>query len=174
MRPLELKLRNFRSYAGEHSFDFRDRTLVGIVGPIGSGKSSVLDGIAFALYGRTPRIGSATKTLINQRSADMSVVLRFVVEEEIWEAARSIRIKGQSQHALYRYEDDSQEAAPVEKLTMEGEVTNALTNCSDLTSLPSNAPFYWRKDASLSSSRHDPRIETRCLRVSLATIGLIA
>ncbi|MDX2344788.1 MAG: SMC family ATPase [Acidimicrobiia bacterium] len=126
MRPLELKMRNFRSYAGEHSFDFRERTLVGVVGPIGSGKSSLLDGIAFALYGRTPRIGSATKTLINQRAADMSVVLRFVVEGEVWEAARSIRIKGQSKHALYRYEDDSAEAEPVEKLTMEGEVNDRI------------------------------------------------
>ncbi len=126
MRPLELKLRNFRSYAGEHSFSFRDRTLVGIVGPIGSGKSSILDGIAFALYGRTPTIGSATKTLINQRAADMSVVLRFVVEDEIWEAARSVRVKGQSKHALYRYEEDSPDAEPIEKLTMEGEVSERI------------------------------------------------
>lgn len=126
MRPLDFKVRNFRSYAGEHIFDFRDRSLVGIVGPIGSGKSSILDGIAFALYGRTPRIGSATKTLINQRAADMSVVLRFTVEGEIWEAARSIRIKGPSKHALYRYEEDTSEAEPVEKLTMEGEVNQRI------------------------------------------------
>ncbi|MCP4964845.1 MAG: SMC family ATPase [bacterium] len=128
MRPLDLKMRNFRSYAGEHTFDFRDRRLVGIVGPIGSGKSSILDGIAFALYGRTPRIGSATKTLINQRSADMSVVLRFTVEGEIWEAARSIRIKGQSKHALYRYEEDTAEAEAVEKLNMEGEVNRRIVD----------------------------------------------
>ena len=54
MRPVELRLRNFRSYFGdEASFDFRERRLIGIVGPIGSGKSSILDAIAFALYGRT-------------------------------------------------------------------------------------------------------------------------
>lgn len=126
MRPLELRLRNFRSYAGEHTFDFRDRRLVGIVGPIGSGKSSILDAIAFALYGRTPRIGSATKTLINQRAADASVVLRFVVEEEVWEAARSIRIKGQSKHALYRYDVDDADSEPAEKLMMEGEVNQRI------------------------------------------------
>lgn len=126
MRPLELKLRNFRSYAGEHSFDFRDRSLIGVVGPIGSGKSSVLDGIAFALYGRTPRIGAATKSLINQRAADMTVSLRFQVESEIWEAVRSIRMKGQSNHALYRYQDDDPDAEPAEKLTMEGEVNEKI------------------------------------------------
>ena len=40
MRPLELRLRNFRSYFGEETtLSFRDRSLLGIVGPIGSGKS---------------------------------------------------------------------------------------------------------------------------------------
>ncbi|MDJ0925958.1 MAG: SMC family ATPase [Acidimicrobiia bacterium] len=126
MRPLELRLRNFRSYAGEHTFDFRDRTLVGIVGPIGSGKSSILDAIAFALYGRTPRIGSATKTLINQRAADAGIVLRFAVEGEVWEAARSIRRKGQSKHALYRYGTDELDVEPDEKLLMEGEVNEKI------------------------------------------------
>lgn len=122
MRPLELKLRNFRSYFGEHEFDFRRRTLIGIVGPIGSGKSSLLDAMAFALYGRTPRIGSATKTLINQRAADAAVSLRFEVEGVVWEAARSIRLKGQSKHALYRYQTDDPDAESIEKHLMEGEV----------------------------------------------------
>ncbi len=122
MRPLELKLRNFRSYFGEHEFDFRNRTLIGIVGPIGSGKSSLLDAMAFALYGRTPRIGSATRTLINQRATDAAVSLRFEVEGVVWEAARSIRVKGQSKHALYQYETDDPDKEPVDKHLMEGEV----------------------------------------------------
>jgi exonuclease SbcC len=124
MRPLELKLRNFRSFFGEHEFDFRNRTLIGIVGPIGSGKSSLLDAMAFALYGRTPRIGSATRTLINQRAGDAGVSLRFEVEGVVWEAARSIRLKGQSKHALYRYGADDPDAEPVEKHLMEGEVNS--------------------------------------------------
>jgi exonuclease SbcC len=52
MRPLDLTLEGFRSYADRARFDWRGRRLVGIVGPIGSGKSTILDGIAFALYGR--------------------------------------------------------------------------------------------------------------------------
>ena len=62
MRPLELKLRNFKSYFGDEAvFDFRDRRLIGIVGPIGSGKSSILDAIAFALYGKTPTVAANTR-----------------------------------------------------------------------------------------------------------------
>jgi exonuclease SbcC len=124
MRPLELRVRNFRSYFGEHVFDFSERSLVAIVGPIGSGKSSILDAIVFALYGRTPRIATATKTLINQRAADAAVSLRFEVEGELWEATRSIRVKGPSRHALYRYEDP--DAEPVEKITLEGDVNDRI------------------------------------------------
>ena len=122
MRPLELRLRNFRSYFGDEAvFDFRGRRLVGIVGPIGSGKSSILDAISFALYGRTPTVGAATKTLIHQRAGEAAVLLRFEVEGEIWEAVRMLRRKGASQHALYRYETDD-DAEPVEKVLLEGEV----------------------------------------------------
>ena len=122
MRPLELKLRNFRSYYGDEAvFDFRDRRLVGIVGPIGGGKSSILDAIAFALYGKTPSVGSATKSLIHQRADEATVLLRFEVEGEIWEAVRMLRRKGASQHALYRYAlDDADD--PIEKVSLEGEV----------------------------------------------------
>ncbi len=116
MRPLELQLRNFRSYAGgDTSFDFRDRRLVGVVGPIGSGKSSLLDAIAFALYGKTPTSGSNRKSLINQRSDHMAVKLRFAVDDEVWEVVRSLRRKGAAQHALYRFAAD--EPAPEPSVT---------------------------------------------------------
>jgi exonuclease SbcC len=122
MRPLELKLRNFRSYFGDEAiFDFRDRRLVGIVGPIGSGKSSLLDAIAFALYGRTPTVAANTKSLIHQRAAEATVSLRFEVEGEVWEAVRMLRRKGASQHALYHYADDG-DVEPLERHVLESEV----------------------------------------------------
>ena len=129
MRPLELRLRNFRSFYGEgHSFDFRDRRLIGVVGPIGSGKSTILDAIAFALYGRTPRIGLATRSLIHQRADNAAVSLLFEVDGKIWESVRNLRQGGQSQHALYRLEEDSplppaeREKIAVEKISLKGEV----------------------------------------------------
>ena len=123
MRPLELRLRNFRSFYGEgHSFDFRDRRLIGVVGPIGSGKSTILDAIAFALYGRTPRIGHATKSLIHQRAGHAAVSLRFEVEGRVWEAVRHLRRTGPSQHALYRLPADEPDADRVETVLLEGQV----------------------------------------------------
>ncbi len=54
MRPLRLVVNAFGPYAGEQVFDFRqlgDRTLFLIHGPTGSGKTSILDAMTFALYG---------------------------------------------------------------------------------------------------------------------------
>ena len=127
MRPLELRLRDFRSFYGDgHCFDFRDRGLIGIVGPIGSGKSTILDAISFALYSRTPRIGKHTSTLINQRAESAAVSFRFEVEGVVWEAVRQIRRKGGSRHALYRYPDDEPDPEAVEKVTMAKEVDSRI------------------------------------------------
>ncbi|MCH7845749.1 MAG: SMC family ATPase, partial [Acidobacteria bacterium] len=123
MRPVELRLRNFRSYFGdEASFDFRGRRLVGIVGPIGSGKSSILDAIAFALYGRTASVGKGTKALIHQRAEHAAVAFRFDIDGDLWEAQRMLRKKGAGDHALYRLKDDSQDAEKLEQVVGEAEV----------------------------------------------------
>lgn len=92
---------------------------MGIVGPIGAGKSSLLDAIAFALYGRTSRAGRDTRSLIHQRADDVAVSLRFEVDGQVWEAVRNLRRKGQAQHALYRYERDESGLAPIERITQE-------------------------------------------------------
>ena len=118
-----MRLRNFRSFHGDsHRFDFRDRRLIGVVGPIGSGKSTILDAIAFALYGRTPRIGRGTRSLIHQRAEHAAVYLRFEAKNQVWEAVRQLRASGASQHALYRLFDDSEDAEQVEKVLLERDV----------------------------------------------------
>lgn len=121
MRPIELSLRDFRSYSGEHKFDFRDRRLIAIVGPTGAGKSTILDAITFALYASTPRTGKRnSSSLINQRAVEAMVRLRFEADGAEWEATRSIRRKGGNQYALSRY--DANSAEPAERLIMAEDV----------------------------------------------------
>lgn len=122
MRPLELVVEGFRSYAARACFDFRGRRLVGIVGPIGSGKSTILDAVAFALYGRTPTVPRQTRSLINQRSPGAKVALTFEVDGEVWRAERALRREGRALHVLRRLAGPEPEAAVVE--TVEG--TDAL------------------------------------------------
>ena len=122
MRPLELTVEGFRSYRGPTTFDWRDRRLVGIVGPIGAGKSSILDAVAFALYGKTPGVVQNTKSLIHQLCDQAHVALTFEVDGQVWKAVRAPKRKGQSGHQLHRLAEDSPDAASLDTVEREGPV----------------------------------------------------
>jgi exonuclease SbcC len=57
MRPLRLLLDGFGCYRQPTEADFSDVDFFALVGPTGSGKSTVIDGLCFALYGTVPRWG---------------------------------------------------------------------------------------------------------------------
>jgi exonuclease SbcC len=122
MRPRELTIEGFRSYRSAVTIDWRDRRLVGIVGPIGAGKSSILDAIAFALYGRTPGVAQNTRSLIHQLCDQAHVALTFEVDGQVWKAVRAPKRKGQSGHQLLRLKSDETGAPTLETVTQEGQV----------------------------------------------------
>ena len=67
MKILNLRFKNLNSLSGEWAIDFTAPEYVGdgifaITGPTGAGKSTILDAICLALYGRTPRIKSISKS----------------------------------------------------------------------------------------------------------------
>ena len=57
MRPLRLLLDGFGCYRQPAEADFSDVEFFALVGPTGSGKSTLIDGLCFALYGTVPRWG---------------------------------------------------------------------------------------------------------------------
>ncbi len=57
MRPLRLVLDGFGSYRRAADIDFCGVGFFALTGPTGSGKSTVIDGLCFALYGTVPRWG---------------------------------------------------------------------------------------------------------------------
>ncbi|MER7893376.1 SMC family ATPase [Micromonospora sp. NPDC094482] len=57
MRPIRLDMAGFTVFREETTVDFTDADFFALVGPTGSGKSTVLDAICFALYGTVPRWG---------------------------------------------------------------------------------------------------------------------
>jgi exonuclease SbcC len=55
---MRLDLRGFAAFREPATIDFTDTDFFALVGPTGSGKSTVLDAICFALYGTAPRWGA--------------------------------------------------------------------------------------------------------------------
>ena len=66
MRIERVIIENLNSLAGRFEIDLCDRAYSGglfaIVGPSGAGKTTVMDAMCLALYGRTPRIGTISDT----------------------------------------------------------------------------------------------------------------
>ena len=55
MRPVRLDMDGFASFREPTTIDFTDADYFVLIGPTGSGKSTVIDALTFALYGTVPR-----------------------------------------------------------------------------------------------------------------------
>ncbi len=80
MKPLLLKISGLNSFLEEQTIDFEKLTkrgIFGIFGPTGSGKSSVLDALTLALYGKIVR---GTKEFINDDSDKAYIYFKFAIK----------------------------------------------------------------------------------------------
>ncbi|HSR68830.1 MAG TPA: SMC family ATPase [Acidobacteriota bacterium] len=92
MRPIRLELEGFTCFKRKVEIDFSKLDLFAITGPTGSGKTSLLDAVIFALYGRTPRLGPGQASdLISQGLLRLSVLLEFQASGRRWRIARTLR-----------------------------------------------------------------------------------
>jgi exonuclease SbcC len=105
MRPLTLRLIGFRSYADE-TIDFRHHGLVVISGDTGAGKTSILDGISFALFGRTSEV-AGSRELLTLGATHGETVLTFSAGQATWRVTRRFgRDAPEPAHLLEQLEDD--------------------------------------------------------------------
>ena len=79
MKPKRIELEGFTAYRKRTVIDFEDTDLFVIVGPTGSGKSSLIDAMIFALYGSVPRFDDQklVQPVISQGKIEARVLLSF-------------------------------------------------------------------------------------------------
>ena len=93
MRPLRLEMKGFGAFREKTVVDFDDVELAAFVGPTGSGKSTIIDGITFALFGAVARYDDrrAVAPAINQMAEEARVSLDFEVDSERYTAVRVVK-----------------------------------------------------------------------------------
>jgi exonuclease SbcC len=65
VRPLRVKVRGFTAFADEVDLDFAGLDLFAVTGPTGAGKTSLIQAIPIALYGRAPKVADDLRQLIS-------------------------------------------------------------------------------------------------------------
>ena len=147
MRPLCLSMSAFGPFAKQELINFQElgnNPLFLINGPTGAGKSTILDGICYALYGETTGNEREAKQMRCDR-ADSSVLTEVVLEFQLASARYRIsRIPDQTrpksrgegfteqkaQAYFYQLIDDSEQLIAGPKVT---DVTNEVINLTGLS-----------------------------------------
>src|SRR5581483_10082902 len=110
MRPVVLDMNGFAAFRAPTRVDFTDATFFALVGPTGSGKSTVIDAMTFALYGSVPRWGrrGMVSLALAPTTGRGTVRLVFEAADQRYVVARELRRIGANV---------SQRAATLERLT---------------------------------------------------------
>ena len=136
MIPLQLTIRGLYSYQKKQTIDFTKLTesrLFGIFGPVGSGKSSILEAITFALYGKTDRLNlsgdNRNYNMMNLKSDDLLIDFQFETGKH-QKAYRAI-VKGRRNSKRFdevrtldrtAYQKDGDQWLPVEVTVLESAI----------------------------------------------------
>lgn len=99
MRPLRLEVEGFTCYRDRQPIlDFSELRLFAIAGPTGAGKSSILDTMLYALFGKLPRIGKHDISEFISHGRDMmSVALDFQVRGRDYRVTRLSKLSKSKQ-----------------------------------------------------------------------------
>lgn len=91
MRPEALELEGFTAFREETRVEFADADLFALTGPTGAGKSSLIDAMIFALYGRVPRLGATlVEPVISKGKHEARIRLDFTLAGQRYTAVRVV------------------------------------------------------------------------------------
>ncbi|MBM7604146.1 exonuclease SbcC [Metabacillus crassostreae] len=106
MKPIQLTVSGLHSFREKQTIDFDslcDGGIFGIFGPTGSGKSSILDAMTLALYGKVERAMNNTHGILNHAEDQLTVSFSFELEnasakkryvvERVFKRTDDVRVK---------------------------------------------------------------------------------
>jgi exonuclease SbcC len=93
MRPRRLELEGFTAFKDTTVISFEDLDLFAITGPTGAGKSSLIDAICYALYGKVPRVTTEVGSLVSADRDRMRVALEFSADDQRYRVFRETRVR---------------------------------------------------------------------------------
>ena len=99
MKILSVKFKNLNSLRGEHKIDFSqppfsETGLFAITGPTGAGKTTILDAITVALYGKVHRHNRDVDEIMSRHTGECYSELEFEAKNAIYRAKWSLHRAG--------------------------------------------------------------------------------
>src|SRR5438876_10795274 len=124
MRPIRLELCGFAAFRERVEIDFEDVDFFALIGPTGSGKSTIIDAICFALYGSVPRYDDNRRVgfVVTPGASEARISLTFEVGTKRYIATRVVRRQADA-GALTKEARPERQVAGEETETLAGTAT---------------------------------------------------
>lgn len=137
MRPLRIEIQGFTAFRDHQEVGLEDLDLFVITGQTGAGKTSLLDAMIFALYGRVPRASShGMRELVTLGEAEARVKLEFALDGGRYRVSRRLPREGSQSATIEIFDGDDWQPDP--ELDGSG-VTAANKRLVELLKLPYDA-----------------------------------
>ncbi|MDQ1518993.1 MAG: repair protein SbcC/Rad50, partial [Actinomycetota bacterium] len=173
MRPRKLSLSGFGSFRDRTDIDFDGIDYFALVGPTGHGKSTIIDAIGFALYGRVPRYDDArvVNQVVSLGAQETRVELEFSVGDATYRVTRVVKLRNGKPKQEGRLE---RVLADGTTESMAGQVGEMRTAIEDLLHLPFG---HFTKCVALPQGEfqrflHDKPSDRRAVLVQLLNLDL--
>ena len=93
MKPIRLRVKGCTAFVDEVDLQFERLELFAIVGPTGAGKSSLLQAMCIALFGKAPKVGDDLRQLVSPAAERAIFFLEFLAGGRRYRVSRASSVQ---------------------------------------------------------------------------------